>query len=351
MTDPFLWFNGKLANLGDFGQGGANSANAINDLAQVVGTSAGHVFLWSRGMGMKNLEITGYANHINNLGDVVGQVSPPSHAFLWKDGAMEDLGTLGGGGSSATGINDAELVVGQASGPNFLHAFAWTREAGMRDLGTLDGDFASSSGAGAVNNLGQIVGASYSHALGTSRAVYYHDDEVTDLGSLALYSDAFAVNDLGEVVGQSGTVSGAVHAFRTNLYTPQPVDLNSEIPPDSGWFLVYATEVNNAGQIVGSGDFNGQLHGYLLTPEEGPVALITSPELGLRRASEVAAWPASAERSAQTVGPLPPPEAAAATTAAPDTPAGACLVLPVPHAMLDLLFADLALITPVEFIG
>src|SRR5262249_43967641 len=157
--------------------------------------------------------------------------------YLWKDGSIEDLGTLGGGTSAATGINDSDLVVGQASGPNFVHAFGWTEATGMRDLGTLDGNPASTSAALAVNSLGQIIGTSYSHMLGTSRAVYYQQDGPTDLGSLALYSYADAVNDLGEVVGQSGTSSGDVHAFRTSVYAPQPVDLNSEIPPDSGWIL------------------------------------------------------------------------------------------------------------------
>jgi probable HAF family extracellular repeat protein len=151
----------------------------------------------------------------------------------------------------------------------------------MRDLGTLDGDFASSSGADAVNNLGEIVGASYSHSLGTSRAVFFQRDGPTDLGSLALYSYADSVNDLGEVVGQSGTISGDLHAFRSNLYNPQAVDLNSEIPPDSGWLLVYATGVNNAGEIVGTGNFKGQIHGYLLTPMDGPGTALASIELAL----------------------------------------------------------------------
>src|SRR5262249_48671624 len=189
------------------------------------------------------------------------------------------LGTLGGTTSAAVGINDVGLVVGQASGPNFLHAFGWTPATGMWDLGTLDGDPASASAALAVNGLGQIIGTSYSHTLGTSRAVFFHRDGVTDLGSLAVYSYADAVNDLGEVVGQSATLSGDVHAFRTNLYSPQPVDLNSEIPPDSGWILVYATGVNNAGQIVGTGNFMGHLHGYLLNPAQDPGATLETVEL------------------------------------------------------------------------
>jgi probable HAF family extracellular repeat protein len=35
-----------------------------------------------------------------------------THAFLWREGRMEDLGTLGGDQSVATGINDVGEVVG-----------------------------------------------------------------------------------------------------------------------------------------------------------------------------------------------------------------------------------------------
>jgi probable HAF family extracellular repeat protein len=308
MTDPFLWWNGVLGNLGDFGQGGANYANAINDLAQVVGQSAGHVFLWSRGLGMMNLGFTGDGYHINNLGQIVGQVTPVSHAFLWKDGNMQDLGTLGGGGSAATGINDAGLVVGQASGPNFLHAFAWTQGTDMWDLGTLDGDPASSSGAVAVNNRNQIVGNSYSHILGTTRAVVYRRDGIGDLGALASYSVANALNDLGEVVGQSGTQSGDLHAFRTDVYTPQPVDLNTEIPSDSGWLLFDARGVNNAGQIIGSGDFKGQVHAYLLTPVNCPLAVISTPEPSWTY-RDIAGGSSGLKHGLGTVGTPPPTEA------------------------------------------
>lgn len=46
-------------------------------------------------------------------------------------------------------------------------------------------------------------------------------------------------------------------------------DLNGLIPANSGWFLFNASGINNAGQIVGWGTFNGQIHGFLLAPEGG----------------------------------------------------------------------------------
>jgi len=44
------------------------------------------------------------------------------------------------------------------------------------------------------------------------------------------------------------------------------VDLNSLLPPHSGWLLQTAEGVNAAGQIVGQGQFAGKTRGFLLTP-------------------------------------------------------------------------------------
>ena len=49
---------------------------------------------------------------------------------------MTDLGTLGGKSSSALGINEAGLVVGDSSLPGDLRSrpFLWEQGVGMRDL-------------------------------------------------------------------------------------------------------------------------------------------------------------------------------------------------------------------------
>jgi hypothetical protein len=43
-------------------------------------------------------------------------------------------------------------------------------------------------------------------------------------------------------------------------------DINARIRAGSGWVLNSVSGINFWGQIVGSGTFNGQSHGFLLTP-------------------------------------------------------------------------------------
>ena len=89
------------------------------------------------------------------------------------------------------------------------------------------------------------------------------------LGGLNSYS--YNVGAGGQVVGASEVVmtSDHTHAF---LYTSGSgmVDLNTLIDPLSGWELLDAADINDAGQITGQGLIGGQYHAYLLTPVQIP---------------------------------------------------------------------------------
>jgi hypothetical protein len=41
------------------------------------------------------------------------------------------------------------------------------------------------------------------------------------------------------------------------------------ISPQSGWTLEFGIDINDAGQIIGNGIFNGEQRGFLLTPHDG----------------------------------------------------------------------------------
>lgn len=180
----FLWENGKKTELGGLG-GGGSYAYAINDRGQVVGkakTAKGlwHAFLWENGV-MRDLGTLGgeksEATAINERGQIVGSSTTATghwNAVLWQQGTLRDLGTLGGYQSHATGINNAGEVVGYAStkpkgGQTATHAFVYQNGA-MRDLGVLPGKVTSQ--AAAINNRGQIVGWS-ADKIGLEHAVLW----------------------------------------------------------------------------------------------------------------------------------------------------------------------------------
>jgi probable HAF family extracellular repeat protein len=68
-------------------------------------------------------------DRLGALGGTLRVESAPGRglrAFLWTDGQMMDLGTLGGG-SAAIAINDLSVVVGNSTtGAGVTHAFLWS---------------------------------------------------------------------------------------------------------------------------------------------------------------------------------------------------------------------------------
>ena len=122
-TRAFLWQNGTKTDLGTLGSGSASWAFGLNEAGQVVGHSAlttppsgAHAVLWSNGSKTDLTpdlppNQTAAALAINEAGQVVGNIHY-STAFLWQNGTRTLLGHLGGGGTSASDINDDAVVVG-----------------------------------------------------------------------------------------------------------------------------------------------------------------------------------------------------------------------------------------------
>jgi probable HAF family extracellular repeat protein len=272
----------EIIDLGTLG-GAETYARGINEAGQVVGNSLGasgyHAFLWEdvNGNGQSDPgEMTdvgdlggaeSVAFDINEAGQVVGlsyTASGQVHAFLWMlEAGMIDLGTLGGAYSLAYAINDAGQVVGYSYtaggsyGYGSYHAFLWTPGAGMIDLVPLGGD----SGAGAINEAGQVAG-------GSGHAFLWEDvngngqsdpGEMIDLGTLGgPQSGSSAINDAGQVVGNSYTASGERHAFLWTLEAGM-IDLGT-----LGGSNSYAYAINDAGQVVGQSETaSGSWHAFL----------------------------------------------------------------------------------------
>jgi len=155
-----------------------------------------------------------YPTAINESGTVAGAATATNgrqRAFLWRDGQMTDLGTLGGTTSyigyeqsnhlygDDNALNEwGHVVGGSTTADGSTHAFLW-RDGQMTDLGTLGG---RSSVALAINNLGQVVGLSET-ADSQGHAFLWENGTMTDLGALADGRSSIArdINDRGQIVG------------------------------------------------------------------------------------------------------------------------------------------------------
>ena len=86
---------------------------------------------------LNGVSSTGYG--INSAGDVTGVIELPNedtHAFVYSNGGMTDLGTLGGGTDSVgKDINDSGQVTGWSDTANGQHAFLYDGQ--MHDLVTM----------------------------------------------------------------------------------------------------------------------------------------------------------------------------------------------------------------------
>jgi probable HAF family extracellular repeat protein len=275
VTLAFKWQNGILTNLGALpGPHNCSEPFSVNDFGAIAGTSEN------------------------------GEVDPRTggnvtRAVVWKNGQIQDLGSLGGSQNIAFWINNSEQVVGWGENtvpdpfsmidslffmtPNGLQTRAVLWDHGqVKDLGTLGGPDAI---AGFINDLGQVAGSSYTSAipnlvtglpsadpfLWEPPSPQFPKGRMIDLGSFG-GANGFsnALNNIGQVIGGSSIASNPGACFFLSFHrgchpflwdNGTLIDLNTNTiggnPLSADWF-------NDAGEIVGAAAFpRAQFDAYL----------------------------------------------------------------------------------------
>lgn len=298
-----LWKHGQIIDLGTLEGGYESVSTSVNSRGQVTGFATNTVadpnsmigigyqtraFVWHNGA-MRDLGTLGsgtdaIASLINEQGQVVGWSytdSNPSDicagvygfplstgSFLWQEGkGMTDLGGLGGTCTVATGLSKRGQVVGQSwlTGDLAGHAFRWDRKNGLVDLGTLGGNFSS---AHAINDKGDAVGGSYLSDNVRIDAALWKGSTAIDMGTVDSddCSYALSINAVGQAVGISGPGCVSTRAFLWQRGKPM-VDLNSLVSSNSGIYVTFAFTINDRAEIAGLGVLpNGDEHAVLLVP-------------------------------------------------------------------------------------
>lgn len=168
-----VWKDDKIIDSGTLDGGYESGASAVNSRGQVVGfatnTIADPDSMVGVGFNGKMADLGNFggtctfAFDLNNRDQVVGGSrltgDQEQHPFLWNGRKLVDLGTFGGGLGNAIALKDAGDVTGFATypGDEIVHAALWSHEKAS-DLGTLGGD-ASSIGFD-IDERGDVVGIS-----------------------------------------------------------------------------------------------------------------------------------------------------------------------------------------------
>src|SRR6267142_2549502 len=242
--------------------------------------------------------------------------------FVWRDGVMDTLPTLGGNQGFATSVNGSGQVVGWAETPvhdptcnapqvlQFRAALWDTRKGTTQELLPLPGD--STSAATGINNRGQVVGISGDcdiavGQLSARHSVVWEKDTVIDIVDLGgdAWHTPMDIDDAGDVVGFSnplgiigidfnphaflwtksggirdlGTLSGDANSQALGVNSSLLVvgvssgalnraflwengvmqDLNSLVGPNFPDLLIVAQHINEQGVIVGRAVLHGTM--------------------------------------------------------------------------------------------
>ncbi len=285
----FVYTNGSLQDLGTLVGGSYAFTSTINDEGTVVGLAytaddtCSQAFVYRDGVmsPIGTCETTQIARYINKRGNIVGSTPRNSNGktqgFFSKDGTsvvtMNCLGNLPCSGISYTepaDLNDKGQVTGFArDSAGVRHPYLYQNGV-MKDLGSLGGN----GGWGiAINASGVVTGSSYTAT--SEHAFLYQDGKMLDLDpkGTADFSLGTDISDKGEVIGFA--VNFTTFEFYDFLYTEGRMwklkDLISPRSPLKGIVEIYGTRMITPNGYILADGFNTKTlvqTSYILKPME-----------------------------------------------------------------------------------
>ena len=259
--ENFLYKNRLMRKLSIINN--SQSKNIINDFGDILAGNPDPNWTGKSSAIYKIDGITGlsfWGSDMNNKREVVGD------RYVWSNGQRIGICSI----CYPEGINDKTQVVGGITAPPDGCGYAFIWQDGIRKiLGVIGSDV--SHIAYDINNKGEIVGwGRYQNASYLSRACIWDEDGGVKILDRA-NSQAFAINDKGQVVGciKVGTYPNLNN--KAVLYQEgEKIILNDILSEDSEWEdLVSANDINNKGQIIGSGWLKEEgvhAQAFLMTP-------------------------------------------------------------------------------------
>lgn len=187
---------------------------------------------------------------INNAGQVAGTISHTDgtrSAAIYTGGAWQDLGKFGSANAGASGINNnGQVLINTFDVPASSY---WTYIYDFKNGGqTTVAQTSGVSGGKGINDAGQVV------LVSNSRLLIYKNNNVTDIGTMGLYSVSSAIiNNAGKVAGYGKTSS-------TGYYATKIADLDGTNYVDVGNLgyakTTYVYGMNDSGQVVGNSTYS-----------------------------------------------------------------------------------------------
>jgi probable HAF family extracellular repeat protein len=243
-----------LVDIGDLG--GANTfAVALNDRGVVTGTSqtdtgAVHAFLYTPGVGMRDIGANAFPSDISEAGNVIGRLGANNDVFYWSAaGGFEDLGPGTARRFDATGAfyGSRSNVPGR-----------WT-VSGFTPLGPLPAPFTKGEAFD-----GNIFGV-------TTGRLTSSDGDTAFAWSGPSLEALLGDRSTGQSINNAGTI--AVHSTDADgndvpqLFDPPYSEPQGNYDGSLGAHIVDFTAIDDVGHVAGAAQTNhGSVHGFVMTP-------------------------------------------------------------------------------------